>query len=77
MSMKFGDLDLVQEALNCDQRGAAVASRARGAFGRIKREITAQRKSAKEWEQKYNELMRMHETYIKRLHTLEESEEKR
>ena len=38
------------------------------------RDLSSQRKSAKEWEQKYNELMRMQETYIKRLHALEAGE---
>ena len=38
------------------------------------RDLSAQRKSAKEWEQKYSELMRMQETYIKRLHALEARE---
>ena len=32
-------------------------------------------KLAKEWEQKYNELMRVQETYIKRLHALEKGEQ--
>jgi hypothetical protein len=40
------------------------------------RDLAAQRKSAKVWKQKYNELMRMQETYIKRLHALEAEEKK-
>lgn len=51
--MKKGDLGAVDEALGWDPRGAAVAANAQKAFGRIKRELSAQRKSAKEWEQKY------------------------
>ena len=40
------------------------------------RDLSAQRKSAKVWKQKYSELMRMQETYIKRLQALEAGEEK-
>ena len=75
--MKKEDINTVYEALNWDPRGAAVAARARRAFGRIERELSAQCKSTKVWEQKYNELMRMQETYIKRLHALEASGEKK
>lgn len=74
MSMKKGDISTIAEALSWDPRGAVRAS-AQKAFGNIRRELSAQRKSAKEWEQKYNELMRMQETYIKRLHALEKGEE--
>ena len=75
MSMKKGDLGLVEEVLGWDWFGDAeeydMLEKAQKAFGRIKRELSVQRKSAKEWEQKYSELMRMQETYIKRLHALE------
>ena len=75
MSMKKGDLGAVEEVLGWDPRGTdeeyELLELAQKAFGRIKRELSVQRKSAKEWEQKYSELMRMQETYIKRLHALE------
>jgi hypothetical protein len=78
MGMKKGDLSAVDEVLGWDPRGDAeeyeLMEKAQEAFSRIKRELSAQRKSAKEWEQKYNELMRMQETYIKRLHALEAGE---
>ena len=79
--MKKGDLCAVEEVLGWDPRGTdeeyELLEHAQKAFGSIKRELSAQRKSAKEWEQKYNELMRMQETYIKRLHALEKGEEKK
>lgn len=78
--MKKGDLGAVDEVLGWDPRGDAeeyeLMELAQKAFGRIKRELSAQRKSVKVWEQKYSELMRVQETYIKRLHALEAEEKK-
>jgi hypothetical protein len=43
---------------------------------RFIKELSSQRRIAKGWKQKYGELMRMQETYIRKLHALEAGEEK-
>lgn len=67
---KPGDISTIVEAISWDSRGGRQA-RAQKAFGNIRREFSALRKSVKEWEQKYSELMRMQETYVKQLHAAE------
>jgi hypothetical protein len=56
--MNRGDISAVEEVLGWDPRGDAeeyeAVEKAREAFSRIKRELNSQRKSAKEWREKYD-----------------------
>lgn len=74
--IKKGDLGAVDEVLGWDPRGDDeeydMLEKAQEAFFRIKKELSSQKKSLKEEKQKYDELFRMTESYIKRLHTAEE-----
>jgi nitrogen fixation/metabolism regulation signal transduction histidine kinase len=74
--IKKGDLGAVDEVLGWDPRGDDeeydMLEKAQEAFSRIKKELSSQKKSLKEEKQKYDELFRMTESYIKRLHTAEE-----
>jgi len=74
--IKKGDLGAVDEVLGWDPRGDDeeydMMEKAQEAFSRIKKELSSQKKSLKEEKQKYDELFRMTESYIKRLHTAEE-----
>lgn len=74
--IKKGDLGAVDEVLGWDPRGDAeeydMLEKAQEAFSRIKKELSSQKKSLKEEKQRYDELFRMTESYIKRLHAAEE-----
>jgi hypothetical protein len=74
--IKKGDLGEVDEVLGWDPRGDEeeydMLEKANKAFSRIKKELSSQKKSIKEEKQRYDELYRMHETYIKKLHAAEE-----
>jgi DNA repair ATPase RecN len=74
--IKKGDLGAVDEVLGWDPRGDDeeydMLEKAQEAFSRIKKELSSQKKSLKEEKQRYDELFRMTESYIKRLHTAEE-----
>ena len=74
--IKKGDLGEVDEVLGWDPRGDEeeydMLEKANKAFSRIKKELSSQKKSIKEEKQRYDELYRMHETYIKKLHATEE-----
>jgi hypothetical protein len=52
-----GDISAVEEVLGWDPRGDAekyeAVEKAQEAFSRIKKELNSQRKSAKEWREKY------------------------
>lgn len=77
MSIKPGDLGAVDEVLGWDPRGDPeeyeLLEKAQEAFSRIKRELRDLRKSRKESVEKYDELFRVTEGYIKRLHEAEAS----
>lgn len=77
MTTKPGDIGAVDEVLGWDPRGDAeeyeLLEKAQEAFSRIKRELRELRKSRKESVEKYDELFRMTEGYIKRLHKVEAS----
>ena len=54
--MNRGDISAVEKVLGWDPRGDAEkyeAVEAQEAFSRIKKELNSQRKSAKEWREKY------------------------
>jgi myosin heavy subunit len=74
--IKKGDLGAVDEVLGWDPRGDDeeydMLEKAQEAFSRIKKELSSQKKCIKEEKQRYDELYRMHETYIKKLHAAEE-----
>lgn len=74
--IKKGDLGEVDEVLGWDPRGDEeeydMLEKANKAFSRIKKELSSQKKSIKEEKQRYDELYRMQETYIKKLHAAEE-----
>jgi cob(I)alamin adenosyltransferase len=78
--IKKGDLGAVDEVLGWDPRGDDeeydMLEKAQEAFFRIKKELSSQKKSLKEEKQKYDELFRMTESYIKRLHTAEEEKKR-
>jgi DNA repair exonuclease SbcCD ATPase subunit len=73
--IKKGDLGAVDEVLGWDPRGDAeeynMLEKAQEAFSRIKKELSSQKKCLKEEKQRYDELYRMQETYIKKLHAAE------
>jgi hypothetical protein len=78
--IKKGDLGAVDEVLGWDPRGDDeeydMLEKAQEAFFRIKKELSSQKKSLKEEKQRYDELFRMTESYIKRLHTAEEEKKR-
>lgn len=73
--MKKGDIGLVDEVLSWDCRGDddeyEAVEKANEAFERICKELEFQKKLAKETQEKYDELFRMTESYILRLHEAE------
>ena len=78
--IKKGDLGSVDEVLGWDCRGDneeyEAIEKAQEAFDRIKKELSLQKKTAKESQQKYEELCRMTESYIKHLHAAEAENKK-
>ena len=73
--IKPGDIGAVDEVLGWDPRGASeeyeYVEKAQEAFSRIKKELSALRAANKQEKQKYAELSRMNESYVKQLHAAE------
>jgi polysaccharide pyruvyl transferase WcaK-like protein len=72
---KPGDIGAVDEVLGWDPRGTSeeyeYVEKAQEAFSRIKKELSALRAANKQEKQKYAELSRMNEGYVKHLHAAE------
>lgn len=79
---KPGDIGAVDEVLGWDPQGNVhhdllqaghyeYVEKAQEAFSRIKKELSALRAANKQEKQKYAELSRMNESYIKQLHAAE------
>ena len=74
---KPGDIGAVDEVLGWDPQGTSeeyeYVEKAQEAFSRIKKELSSLRAANKQEKQKYDELFRMTESYIKRLHAAEKN----
>ena len=77
--LKKGDIGCVEDVLGWDLGSSEEESKmmedAQNAFYRIKKELAEQKKAAKEWKQKYEELARINESYLDKLHAAEKENE--
>jgi len=76
--IKNGDIGCVEEVLGWhpgSEEDSQAMEEAQKAFSRIKKELAKQKKAAKEWKQKYEELTRINDSYLDKLHAAEKENE--